>query len=157
MRDRRFKIDDCCLPDIIARLQSGETFTSVGASYGVKAWTIQKRLKVYHPTGGRNTSAVWMIVPNYMIAVKMIARRYSFVDVNMYDITLDYAYRFTVNELNVIAASKRPFWKMHDILRSKVYTCHVKKKRQRVAGVECFVTAANALSTIVKCKFNIWD
>lgn len=133
------KIDKRNLSIIIERLNKGETFTSIANEYGVKAWTIQKRVSMYHPTGGKNTSAIWDIVPNYMDGVKLIYIKYkNFIkDVNLFDIVLDTAYSFTVNEVEKIEKSEKPFWRYHDILQAKVYMKKIKPEIKKEQFLYC--------------------
>lgn len=134
-------ISDSELPAIRQRLTSGETFTSVAATYGVKAWTIQKRLRIYHPTGGRNVSDTWNYVSDYMGLARCVWRRYKrfIADNCLFDIVVDKLFSFTVNELRKIRMSDKPFWMAHDLLCAKVRMYYEGKKKQPLhAAVMCF-------------------
>ena len=141
----RKKIPDSDIALIHSKLAAGETFTAIGRTYGVAAWTVQKRLSITHPMGGRNISDIWNYVPDYIDAVRMLYNRYRYwtKDVNLFDIILDYAYSLTRNELNKIQQSERPFWKLYAIMRSKLFACYI-KKTARISG--CNVLVSQRLS-----------
>ena len=143
---KRTLIAESELPLIRERLAKGESFTSVGESYGVKAWTIQKRLKCFHPTGGRNFGGWWEVIDErrFYAAVRSVARRYSYVDVNMQDVVMDYGLRMTRHELEIVKASRCSYLKLCDILKAKVWMCYI-KKRSRIRERNVFDTAAEAL------------
>lgn len=120
------------LPVIKQRLQNGETFTSVAKQYNVTPYAIQKRLRCYHPTGGRNIADIWNYLPDYIHVVDRLSVRYRYVDVNIRDIILDFAYSLTKNELNRIRDSVKPFWTAYDIIRGKLYMCVILKRKRHV-------------------------
>ena len=120
---RKYKIPPADIPSIIEELKSGKTFTEIALRYGCKAYTLQKRLKIYHPVGGRNTSAIWEIFPHYMNVIKHLVRKYRYInDICLFDIFLTCAYSLTVRELDRIkecSDKKEMFWKLFDLIRAK--------------------------------------
>lgn len=77
---------------IVERLKNGATFTAIASEYGVKAWTIQKRVG-RHPLSGKRTAEVhwlfiWQILPNYQKICLKIASMYK--NPSLYDFCSDY-------------------------------------------------------------------
>ena len=128
----KVKIPDNDIPFIFNDLKNGATFTEIANRYGCKAWTLQKRLNIYHPVGGKNFCRIWEIYPEYMNIVWFIFRKYKYIqDLCLYDIIIDYCFELTVNQINIInniESNNKKFWKIYDFVRAKLWSCYLNRK-----------------------------
>lgn len=127
------KIGKSDLDYIKKELEEGKTFSEIGKRYGVKAWTIQKRLKTYHPTSSSNFFPIWEEVEDYQDLCFKLQKKYWQHDI--IDFLLDKSINLNKKNINYLKNKNNFKNKNHKknwfkkFLENKIFTNFLKKKK----------------------------